>query len=137
MSPVTTSYIAYEKVLKLDSVLIEWASALPSYFQLEDPDFSMDHDGYFIYWQRIYLQSAYHFARITLHRTYMLLESITDRFQYSRDACISSACADLKLKLEFRYKTMADRLKAGGAMHNLFNSALVLGIIVVRDTMSP
>ncbi|OAA81940.1 hypothetical protein LEL_01485 [Akanthomyces lecanii RCEF 1005] len=31
---------------------------------------------------------------------------------------------------------MADRLKAGGAMHNLFNSALVLGIIAVRDSMS-
>ncbi|KAJ4164043.1 hypothetical protein LMH87_005734 [Akanthomyces muscarius] len=136
LSPVNTSYSAYEKVLKLDSVLTEWASALPSYFQLENPDSSMDHERYFLYWQRMYLHSAYHFARITLHRTYMLLESITDRFQYSRDACISSACADLKLKLEFRYKTMADRLKAGGAMHNLFNSALVLGIIAVRDPMS-
>ncbi|OAQ96387.1 hypothetical protein LLEC1_01856 [Akanthomyces lecanii] len=31
---------------------------------------------------------------------------------------------------------MADRLKAGGAMHNLFNSALAPGIIAMRDSMS-
>lgn len=85
----------------------------------------------------MYLHSGYHFARVTLHRTYVLLESITDRFQYSRDACISSACADLRLKLGFRHRNMAERLKAGGAMHNLFNSALVLGIIAVRDPFSP
>lgn len=136
LTPVTTSYNAYEKVLNLDRILVEWAGALPGCFRLEHPDVSMDADKSFIYWQRMYLHSGYHFARITLHRTYMLLESITDRFQYSRDACISSACADLKLKLGFRYRNMADRLKAGGAMHNLFNSALVLGIIAVRDPMS-
>lgn len=136
LTPVTTSYSAYEKVLKLDAVLMEWGSSLPDYFRLENPDASMDEGNNLLYWQRMYLHSAYHFARITLHRTYMLLESITDRFQYSRDACISSACADLKLKLGFRYRSMADRIKAGGAMHNLFNSALVLGIFAVRDPLS-
>lgn len=138
LAPVSaTSYSSYEKVLNLDKVLLSWAESLPPYFKLDCSDTALDELRPYLYWQRVYLHSAYHFARITLHRTYVLLESITDRYQYSRDACISSACADLKLKLGFRNVRMADRLKAGGAMHNLFNSALVLGIIVVREPFSP
>jgi hypothetical protein len=131
--PTTTSYVTYEKVLDLDKRLLAWADNLPSYFRLTDPDTSMDADRSFLYWQRMYLHSSYHFARITLHRTYVLLESITDRFEYSRHACISSACADLRLKLNFRPSDMAERLMAGIGMQNLFNSALILGIIVVKD----
>lgn len=133
LGPLTTSYTTYEKVLALDRVLFEWAEALPPYFRLKDPDTALDADRPYLFWQRMYLHSAYHFSRITLHRTYVLLESITDRFQYSRDACISSACADLKLKLGLRSQSMAERLKSAIAMHNLFNSALVLGIIAVRE----
>jgi len=134
--PTTTSYITYEKVLGLDKTLISWADDLPSYFRLTNPDTSMDADRSFLYWQRMYLHSSYHFARITLHRTYVLLESITDRFEYSRHACISSACADLRLKLNFRPSNMAERLMAGIGMQNLFNSALILGIIVVKDSFA-
>ncbi|KAH6692255.1 fungal-specific transcription factor domain-containing protein [Plectosphaerella plurivora] len=137
LTPLTTSYGTYEKVLGLDRVLFDWAEALPPYFQLENPDTTLDAARPYLFWQRMYLHSAYHFSRITLHRTYVLLESITDRFQYSRDACMSSACADLKLKLSMRSQGMADRLKSAIAMHNLFNSALVLGIIAVRDPFSP
>lgn len=134
--PMTTSYHTYEKVLHLDKALLDWANSLPAYFRLENADTSLDASRSYLYWQRMYLHSAYHFARVTLHRTYVLLESITDRFQYSRDACISSACADLRRKLSMRNLSMADRLKAGAAMHNLFNSALVLGIIAVKDPHS-
>ncbi|KAG9253009.1 fungal-specific transcription factor domain-containing protein [Emericellopsis atlantica] len=131
--PMTTSYHTYEKVLSLDKILLDWAASLPVYFRLDNPDTSLDVERPFLSWQRMYLHSSYHFARITLHRTYVLLESITDRFQYSRTACITSACADLRLKLSLRNTSMADRLLAGAAMHNLFNSALVLGIIAVKD----
>ncbi|KAH8179095.1 fungal specific transcription factor domain-containing protein [Sarocladium implicatum] len=134
--PIGTSYSSYEKVMALDRTLLGWVQALPPYFQLSDADTSMDQQRPYLPWQRMYLHSSFHFARITLHRTYVVLESITDRFQYSRDACISSACADLKLKLGLRNTSMADRLNAGGAMHNLFNSGLVLGIIAVRDPFS-
>lgn len=135
--PLTASYSTYEKVLDLDRLLIGWAGLLPIYFRLDEPDVSLDSARPYLYWQRMYLHSAFHFARVTLHRTYVLLESITDHFRYSRDACIDSACADLKLKLGLRNLTMADRLRAGAAMHNLFSSALVLGIIAVRDPGSP
>lgn len=135
--PIGTSYAAYEKVLELDKALLTWADSLPPYFRMLAPDTSMDLDRPFLDWQRIYLHSSYHFARITLHRTYVLLESLTDRFSYSRNACISSACADLKLKLNFRPSNMAERIKLGVGMHNLFNSALILGIVAVKDPFSP
>jgi len=134
--PTTTSYVTYEKVLGLDKTLLAWADNLPPYFRLASPDASMDADRPFLHWQRMYLHSSYHFARITLHRTYVLLESITDRFEYSRRACISSACADLRLKLNLRPSNMAERLMAGIGMHSLFNSALILGIIAVKDPFS-
>lgn len=133
LSPLNSSYSTYEKVLRLDEALIEWIDSLPVYFRLEDPDCSLDNTRPYLSWQRIYLHSGYHFARVTLHRPFVFLDSITDQFKYSRDVCISSACADLKLKLGFKHQTMGDRFRASAAMHNLFNSALVLGIIAVRD----
>ncbi len=137
ISSLSGSYNTYEKVLGLDEVLLDWAESLPAYFRLNNPDQSLDAGRPYLYWQRIYLHSGYHFARVTLHRKYVLLVSITDRFQHSRDACISSACADLKLKLSFRHLSMAERLMAGGAMYNLFNSALVLAVIAVREPLLP
>ncbi|KAK9778908.1 putative Nucleus protein [Seiridium cardinale] len=144
LAPLTASYSTYEKVLDLDRLLVDWAALLPTYFRLEDSDKSLDHVRPFLYWQRMYLHSAFHFARVTLHRTYVLLESITDRFQTSEPIR-----GNLKLKLSFHNLTMADRLRAGAAMHNsyirerianpgvvVFSSALVLGIIAVRDPFS-
>ncbi|KAH8897538.1 hypothetical protein GQ53DRAFT_510837 [Thozetella sp. PMI_491] len=135
--PMTTSYETYEKVLKIDDMLVEWASSLPSYFSLDDPDRSMDQERSYLRWQRLYLHSQFHFARITLHRAYVLLDSITDRFKFSREVCINSACSDLRLKLGFRNMSMADRIKASSSSLNLFNSALVLGVMAVRDPLSP
>ncbi|KAI1264587.1 fungal-specific transcription factor domain-containing protein [Xylariaceae sp. FL1019] len=137
LNPLSSSYNTYKKVLELDKILLDWTSTLPTYFRFDDPDCSMDQTRPYLGWQRIYLHSGFHFARVTLHRTFVFLESITDRFGYSRDACISSACADLKLKLQFHNSSMGERLRAGISSHNLFNSALVLGIIAVRDPGSP
>ena len=50
---------------------------------------------------------------------------------------LGSDCANLKLKLGFRRRIVAEGLKAGEAIHNFFNNALVLGIIAVRDPFSP
>lgn len=88
-------------------------------------------------WHRQYLHSAFHFARITLHRAFLFRPSITNRFQTSRDACISSACADLKIKLSLHSPTMADRVKAHVGAHQLSNSALILGIITVQSPHGP
>ncbi|KFY89985.1 hypothetical protein V500_05381 [Pseudogymnoascus sp. VKM F-4518 (FW-2643)] len=137
-APLTSS-ASYDEVLKYDEALLTWKDSLPPYFRLEHTDLSLDLlPAYsFIPWHRLYLHTAFHFARITLHRSYLLRPSITDRFQYSRNACMSSACADLKIKLSFRYPDMASRLKSNVASHQLFNSALILGVIVVRDPQAP
>lgn len=129
----TTSYSRYDRVLHFDKLLLDWKDALPPYFRLEQPDCSMDRTYVYLPWHRVWLHAAYHFARVTLHRAYVLLPSITDQYLYSREACISSACADLKSKLAMRYPSMADRIKFKSSAHSLITSALVLGVVVVGE----
>lgn len=137
LSSQDTSNGTYEKVLNLDRKLNLWADSLPPYFHLKSPDRTMDQSRPYLSWQRMYIHTAYHFTRVTLHRTFVFLDSMTDRYKYSREACIDSACADLALKLaSCGMRSAADRLRDAPAMHRLFNSALVLGIIVVRDPVA-
>ncbi|KAI5918378.1 fungal-specific transcription factor domain-containing protein [Camillea tinctor] len=128
--------VSYDTVLALDGEIITWESHLPSYFKLENPDKSKDCLLPFLEWNRLHLHSMYHFARVTLHRPFLLRQSITDRYRRSHDACITSACADLDMRLRYFSQPLADRFKWSLGPHHLFNSALVLGIIVVRDPHS-
>ncbi|KAK2741715.1 hypothetical protein FQN55_008214 [Onygenales sp. PD_40] len=127
---------SYDKVVALDSELIAWKYSLPSYFQLHDPDLSLDATHSFLQWHRLYLHTNYHFARITLHRPYLLRSSITNRFELSREACLSSACADLKTRLEHRVVDSNENFIWSLGAHQLFNSGIVLGIMAVRDPYS-
>ncbi|KAH8678400.1 fungal-specific transcription factor domain-containing protein [Xylariales sp. PMI_506] len=129
----SNEFTSYEEVLRHDEKLLAWKDGLPPYFAMDRPDTTLDEEYPYLHWHRTYLHMAYHFTRITLHRAYLLRASFTDHFAYSRNACISSACADLKIKLGFRNPTMADRIKANVAAFRLFNSALILGVVVVRD----
>lgn len=128
---------SYDEILEHDARLLAWKDKLPSYFRLEDPDISHDAQQPYIAWHRLYLHAAYHFIRITLHRSYLLRPSFTDRYQHSRAACLSSACADLRTKLAFRNPNMGDRLRYNISAHQLFNSALILGVIAVQDPHGP
>ncbi|GME27182.1 putative nuclear protein [Neofusicoccum parvum] len=128
--------VSYDTVLALDREILEWRKRLPPYFRLEDPDLSLDSRLPFLAWNRLHIHSMYHFARVTLHRPYLLRPSITNRFRLSHDACISSACADLSMRLQSLGQPLQDRLRWTLGPHYLFNSALVLGIIAVRDPAS-
>lgn len=128
--------VSYDTVLSLDRDILNWESKLPDYFRLKDPDTSRDDLHPFLYWNRLHLHSMYHFARVTLHRPYLLRQSITNRFRHSHDACISSACADLAMRIDYFQQPLHDRLKWSLGPHHLFNSALVLGIIAVKDPHS-
>ncbi|KAL0936212.1 transcriptional regulatory protein C1F7.11c 2 [Colletotrichum truncatum] len=128
--------VSYETVLTLDKEIETWRSRLPQYFELDDPDTSNDERLPFLPWQRLHLHSMYHFARVTLHRPFLLRQSITNRYKHSHDVCIASACADLEMGLKLFSQPLNDRLKWSLGPHNLFNSALVLGIIAVRDPHS-
>lgn len=128
--------VPYETVLTLDKEIEAWRSRLPPYFELVDPDTSKDERRPFLHWQRLHLHSMYHFARVTLHRPFLLRQSITNRYKHSHDVCIASACSDLDMGLKLFGQPLSDRLKWSLGPHNLFNSALVLGIIAVRDPHS-
>ncbi|KAL1851059.1 hypothetical protein Daus18300_012668 [Diaporthe australafricana] len=128
--------VSYETVLALDKEIETWRSRLPPYFELVDPDTSKDERRPYLPWQRLHLHSMYHFARVTLHRPFLLRQSITNRYKHSHDVCIASACADLDMGLKLFGQPLSDRLKWSLGPHNLFNSALVLGIIAVRDPHS-
>ncbi|KAF4302512.1 putative nuclear protein [Botryosphaeria dothidea] len=128
--------VSYDTVLALDREILEWRNKLPPYFRLEDPDLSLDSHLPYLAWHRLHLHSMYHFARVTLHRPYLLRPSITNRFRTSHDACIASACADLSMRLQSLSQPLQDRLRWTLGPHYLFNSALVLGIIAVRDPFS-
>lgn len=128
--------VSYETVLSLDREILDWEARLPDYYHLKEPDTSRDHLHPFLYWNRLHLHSMYHFARVTLHRPYLLRQSITNRFRQSHDACISSACADLAMRIDYFQQPLNDRLKWTLGPHHLFNSALVLGIIAVKDPHS-
>jgi hypothetical protein len=130
------AHVNYDKILALDHSLLTWVTTLPPFFALENIDHGFDATHPYLSWHRLYLHSAFHFARVTLHRSYVLLPSITDRYHTSREACMSSATSDLSARLALANPKMADRIKFNIAAHSLFNSALVLGVIAVRDPFS-
>ncbi|PVH73515.1 hypothetical protein DL98DRAFT_431103 [Cadophora sp. DSE1049] len=127
----------YDTVLNLDQELLKWKDELPTYFSLQNPDLSLDNETHpFLRWHRLYLHTNYHFARITLHRPYLLRNSIINRFQYSRKACMESATIDLQSRLSIHNVELVERFRWGLGSHQLFTSALVLGIIAVRSPNS-
>jgi hypothetical protein len=130
------SSASYDEVMRIEDHLQFWKNSLPSYFGL-DADLCMDDRYTYVRWHRHYLHTAFHFARITLHRAYLFRSSITDRFRRSRDACISSACADLRIKLDLHNPTMSERIKADAGTQQLSNSALILGIIAIQSPFAP
>ncbi|TFB00618.1 hypothetical protein CCMA1212_007448 [Trichoderma ghanense] len=123
---------SYEAVLQLDADLVMWSEQLPPYFRLDNPDIAGDATLPFLPFHRLYLHTSFHFARIILHRPFLLRESITDRFRSSHEACMASALADLKIRLGTMNSPTADNLRWAFGAHNLFNSAMILGIIAVK-----
>lgn len=127
---------SYDVVIEMDNKLVAWQKQLPSYFAVEGPELSLDESYTFSPWHRLYLHSAFHFARITLHRPYLLRDS-TDRFSFSHEACISSASSDLKIRLQSLSYGTAQNMRWTLGTHNMFNSAFILGIIAVRRPIAP
>lgn len=127
---------SYRDVLGLDEKLTAWRDALPPYFALNRPDVSLDGSHGYLKWQRVYLHTSFHFARITLHRPYLLRHSMTDRYQFSRDACLSSARADLKARLDHHCSDNAKNYTWNLGAHQLCNSAIILGILAMKEPKS-
>ncbi|CAK7204214.1 hypothetical protein SEUCBS139899_006968 [Sporothrix eucalyptigena] len=138
---------SYREVMRLDAQLLAWKQALPAYLAIEDPDRSLDAGRPFLTWHRLYLHTAFHFSRITLHRPYAWRISVTDQHRYSREVCFASACADLKTRLDHDVAgdSSGGRNGRGPADHyvwclgapQLFNSAIVLGLLAIQEHPRP
>ncbi|ETS82372.1 hypothetical protein PFICI_04248 [Pestalotiopsis fici W106-1] len=128
--------VSYDTVLALHAEIVAWEDKLPPYFRLQEPDLSKDDQYKWLRWSRLRLHSMSHFAKVTLHRPFLLRQSITNRYRFSNDTCIASACADLEMRLKYFSQPLVDRMKWTLGPHNMFNSALILGIIIVRDPFS-
>lgn len=128
---------SYQVVTEMDKKLLAWKEQLPHYFSLDRPDFSLDESVKVLPWHRLFLHSAFHFVRLTLHRPYLLWEPTTDHFHRSHEACVSSASSDLKIRLQSVTYGIAENMRWTLGTHNMFNSALILGIIAVRRPNAP
>ncbi|KAJ9115052.1 hypothetical protein QFC22_005380 [Naganishia vaughanmartiniae] len=127
----------YATVLKLDQELLDWQSKLPPFFAIHHPDTSLDSKHHFLFVQRHLLACEFLFARITLHRPYLLRKRTSDKqYQYSRDAAIESAKADLLGRREFMFeKPQNVKINSGG--YRVLNSYIVLGVTIKLDAASP
>jgi hypothetical protein len=125
----------YATVLKLDQELLDWQSKLPPFFAIHHPDTSLDANHHFLFVQRHLLACEFLFARITLHRQvllhpiwtaeaylsgncrpYLLRKRTSDKqYQYSRDAAIESAKADLLGRRDFMFEKPDNvKINSGG-----------------------
>ncbi len=106
----------YAAVLKLDQELLAWQNGLPSFFAINQPNTSLDHKYHFIFVQRHLLACEFHFARITLHRPYLLRRrDQSNQYTYSREAAIDSARADLIARRNFLFEKPVDlKISSGG-----------------------
>ncbi|KAJ9104494.1 hypothetical protein QFC21_001990 [Naganishia friedmannii] len=126
----------YATVLRLDQELLDWQSKLPPFFAIHHPDASLDSKHHFLFVQRHLLACEFLFARITLHRPYLLRKRTSDKqYQYSRDAAIESAKADLLGRREFMFEKPHNvKINSGG--YRVLNSYIVLGVTIKHPVLN-
>lgn len=127
----------YSTVLKLDQELLAWQSNLPDFFAINSPDTSLDAKYHYIFVQRHLLACEFLFARITLHRPYLLRKRDRDnQYLYSREAAIESAKADLLGRRAFMFEKPVD-LKVNSGGYRVLNSYIVLGVAIKLEPNTP
>lgn len=114
-----------------------WQSNLPPFFAINHPDTSLDSKYHYIFVQRHLLACEFLFARITLHRPYLLRKRDRDnQYLYSREAAIDSAKADLLGRRAFMFEKPVD-LKVNSGGYRVLNSYIVLGVAIKLEPNSP
>lgn len=126
----------YATVLNLDQELLTWQTNLPAFFSFSNPDTSLDNRHHYLFVQRHILATEYYFARITLHRPYLLRKPDRDnQYLYSIEAAIESAKSDLLARREFQFQKPVD-LKVNSGGYRVLNSYIVLGVFIKMDPNS-
>lgn len=84
--------------------------------------------------QRHLLACEFLFARITLHRPYLLRKPENgSQYAYSHEAAIESAKADLIGRRAFIFEKPVD-LKVNSGGYRVLNSYIVLGVAIKRES---
>lgn len=91
----------FEEVEELDAKIGRFIDSLPPAFRLEDADTSHDVLRPYLPVQRHALGTEIAFARILLHRPWLLRKADNDKFVLSRKACFESAKLDFRLRKAF------------------------------------
>lgn len=146
----------YSDVLAADAELLRMPDELPHYYRVSiddegsvECDRSLDADIPFLRIHRFFIHSDLHFARISLHRSYLLRSgakgSSGQRFLPSRKACVDSAMKDLAMRAD-----LVQRLRDQHGHDNIprlycahmgqftwFNSLLIACIAALLDPHMP
>ncbi|BEI88770.1 uncharacterized protein CcaverHIS019_0201320 [Cutaneotrichosporon cavernicola] len=126
----------YQTVLALDKELLAWRSGLPPFLAMINPDTSFDQTHPYLFVQRHLLACEWYYTRITLNRPYLLRRKPQDgRYEYSRNAAIESATADLLSRRAFIMEKGDLIINSGG--YRVLNSYMVLGVTIKLDPESP
>lgn len=124
----------YTTVLALDKELLAWRDALPPFLAMTNPDTSFDAAHPYLFVQRHLLACEWYYTRITLNRPYLLRRKPQDgRYEYSRNAAIESATADLLSRRAFIMEKGDLIINSGG--YRVLNSYMVLGVTIKREFM--
>ncbi|GMK56232.1 hypothetical protein CspeluHIS016_0300720 [Cutaneotrichosporon spelunceum] len=126
----------YQTVLALDKELLAWRDGLPPFLAMTNPDTSFDQTHPYLFVQRHLLACEWYYTRITLNRPYLLRRKPQDgRYEYSRNAAIESATADLLSRRAFIMEKGDLIINSGG--YRVLNSYMVLGVTIKLDPESP
>lgn len=128
----------FEKTLELDRVLVDWADGLPRDFQILSRGHARETQGQVDLHSthRFLLSAEYNYARITLHRPFLLLsvrqpgEITGQRYKESLEACYQSAMDDLWARSIYAQQGMG---KLSGGTYRITTCAVILGVIMLVD----
>jgi hypothetical protein len=126
----------YDDVVRLDEELQRFMTKLPPHYAV-DADTSLDHSHPYIPVHRFIIITEVFFVRISLHRPYLLRRLSSDRYALSRRACVDSARQEYKIRQQFKRTMPPDVIRALGGAYREFQAAMIAGIGLILDPMSP
>jgi len=113
----------YEAVGRIENALQAWSRLLPPQLALS-PLAGDAASPLMVAIHRHLIFTEYNFARISLHRPYLVRPDPSGRFARSRDACLDAAIDDLTIRTASRVPGM-ENLSTGS--YRIANSIIILG----------
>ncbi|KAL1800488.1 hypothetical protein ACET3X_000830 [Alternaria dauci] len=97
----TTSYKQrdYAEAMRLDALLNTAYAQKPPILELKSMQQSVL-DGAELITRRLYMAMSYHHAQITLHRKFMILAKVNDKYSVSHTTCVNAVTKILQLQAE-------------------------------------